>query len=80
MQIHIAADGKRTVRLANTEIKVLRRAERLVSELEGLGLTLPEPKTLGSGMGDLLEMPYCQLRTQKTAKAEDASQCDPPLK
>ena len=71
MNIHIDRNGKHTVRLTKTEIAEFRRTERLVSDLERLGLTFPDPdtETLAGGLRDLLELSCCQPRTDKKGEA-----------
>lgn len=77
MQINIDRHNNRTIRLTKSDVRTLRRAEHLVSNLEALGVRVPEPKTLGSGLDDLLAMPCCQLPQKKAQDAiEQEEQAD----
>ena len=67
MNIHIASDGTRTIRLTKTEINTLRRAKLIVGEL-----CRSEPSLVKSlddwgacGLAELLELPFCKERQAK---------------
>ena len=60
MNIHIARNGERSIRLTQSEIQHIQRASQLVMELERIGLALPDPQTLSKGLALLLEMPVCK--------------------
>lgn len=71
MNIHIASDGSRIIRLAKSEIRTLERAKTIVGGLCSFDPTLiVQLDNWGAGgLAELLELPMCQPKATEDSTA-----------